>query len=305
MKGRVVAIVVGLAALTIVAVVGIVIFKAVDDIVSGPDGDCTAVVADHEVEISGEQAENASLIAAIAIERGLPARAVSIALATAFQESKLINIDYGDRDSLGLFQQRPSQGWGTEEEILDPVYATNAFYDALVKIDGYENMEITEAAQQVQRSAFPSAYADHEEDARALASALTGYSPATFSCDLDGGAPSGRRGPRRLRADRPRGRRTRGPADAVRRPRPRRFRPGRGVDGSHGGLGALRGPGDRHLLPARERDQPDERLGGGALPRRQRGPARHPHRHLRRPDLDRRPRRGGATTTRPRARARR
>ena len=138
MKGRVVAIVVGLAALTIVAVVGIVIFKAVDDIVSGPDGDCTAEVADHEVEISGEQAENASLIASVAIERGLPARAVSIALATAFQESKLINIDYGDRDSLGLFQQRPSQGWGTAEEILDPVYASNAFYDALVEIDGYE-----------------------------------------------------------------------------------------------------------------------------------------------------------------------
>jgi hypothetical protein len=190
MKGRVVAIVVGVAALTIVAVVGIVIFKAVDDIVSGPDGDCTAVVADHEVQISGEQAENASLIAAVAIERGLPARAVSIALATAFQESKLINIEYGDRDSIGLFQQRPSQGWGTEEELLDPVYATNAFYDALVEIDGYENMEITVAAQQVQRSAFPSAYADHEKDARALASALTGYSPAAFTCDLDGGAPS-------------------------------------------------------------------------------------------------------------------
>jgi hypothetical protein len=190
MRGRAVAIVVGLAALAIVAVVGIVIFKAVDEIVLGADGDCTAVVADHEVEISGEQAENASLIASIAIERGLPARAVSIALATAFQESKLINIDYGDRDSLGLFQQRPSQGWGSAEEILDPVYATNVFYDALVEIDGYEDMEITEAAQQVQRSAFPSAYADHEEDARALASALTGYSPATFSCDLDGGAPS-------------------------------------------------------------------------------------------------------------------
>ena len=113
------------------------------------------MVADHEVEVSGEQAENASLIAAIAIERGLPARAVSIALATAFQESKLVNIDYGDRDSLGLFQQRPSQGWGTAEEILDPVYSTNAFYDALVQVDGYEDMEITEAAQQVQRSAFP------------------------------------------------------------------------------------------------------------------------------------------------------
>jgi hypothetical protein len=190
MRGRTAAVVIGLTAIAIFAAVGIAIVHAVDDIVSGPDGDCTATVANHEVEISGEQAENATLIASIGIKRGLPARAVSIALATAFQESKLINIDYGDRDSLGLFQQRPSQGWGTAEEILDPVYAVNAFYDALEQVDGFEDMEITEAAQQVQHSAYPSAYADHEEDARALASALTGYSPATFSCDLDGGAPS-------------------------------------------------------------------------------------------------------------------
>ncbi|KAA1425707.1 hypothetical protein [Nocardioides antri] len=190
MKGRVLVVAVCLAALMLVVVIGVVVFNAVEDIVSGPDGDCSATVDDHEVEISGEQAENATLIAAIAIERGLPARAVSIALATAFQESKLVNIDYGDRDSIGLFQQRPSQGWGTEEQILDREYATNAFYDALVQVDGYENMAITEAAQRVQRSAFPDAYADHEADARALASALTGFSPAAFSCDLDGGAPS-------------------------------------------------------------------------------------------------------------------
>lgn len=189
MRRGVWAIAVGGLVLTLVAVVAFVVLRAADHLI-GPSGDCSATVADHEVEISGEQAENATLIAAIAIERGLPARAVSIALATAFQESKLQNIDYGDRDSLGLFQQRPSQGWGTEEQILDPVYATNAFYDALVQIDGYESMEITEAAQRVQRSAYPDAYAEHEADARALASALTGYSPAAFSCDLDGGAPS-------------------------------------------------------------------------------------------------------------------
>jgi hypothetical protein len=182
--------VIGLAALAIIAAVGFAVFNAVDDIVSGPSGDCSATVANHEVEISGEQAENATLITAIAVQRGLPARAASIALATAYQESKLTNIDYGDRDSVGLFQQRPSQGWGTEEQLLDPVYATNAFYDALVKVDGYEDMEITEAAQHVQRSGFPDAYADHEADARALASALTGYSEAAFTCDLDGGAPS-------------------------------------------------------------------------------------------------------------------
>ncbi|WP_436702357.1 hypothetical protein [Nocardioides sp. BYT-33-1] len=189
MKNPAWAVVVGLAVLATVAAVGIGALRATDRLGRGPDGDCTVTVADHTVEVSGEQAENAALIAAIAVRRGLPARATSIALATAYQESKLVNIDYGDRDSLGLFQQRPSQGWGTPDQVLDPVYATNAFYDALEKVDGYETMEITVAAQAVQRSAFPNAYADHEADGRALASALTGYSPATFSCDLAGGAP--------------------------------------------------------------------------------------------------------------------
>jgi hypothetical protein len=189
-KNRAWAVVIGLAVLATVAAVAIGALKATDRLVGGPDGDCTVTVADHTVEVSGEQAENAALIAAIAVRRGLPARATSIALATAYQESKLLNIDYGDRDSLGLFQQRPSQGWGTPDQVLDPVYSTNAFYDALVEVDGYESMEITVAAQAVQRSAFPEAYADHEADGRALASALTGYSPATFSCDLDGGAPA-------------------------------------------------------------------------------------------------------------------
>ena len=69
--------------------------------------------------------------------------------------------------------------------MQDPVFATNAFYDALVKVDGYESMEITVAAQEVQRSAFPDAYADHETDARAIASALTGNSPGAFSCRID------------------------------------------------------------------------------------------------------------------------
>ena len=146
-----------------------------------PEG-CTATVGQVTVDLSTEQAENASLISAIAVRRGMPARAASIALATAYQESKLRNIDHGDRDSLGLFQQRPSQGWGSAKQIQDPYYAINRFYDALAKIDGYQQMRITEAAQQVQRSGFPEAYEDHAPDGRALASALTGYSPARFSC---------------------------------------------------------------------------------------------------------------------------
>jgi len=151
---------------------------------------CTATAAAttstpiRVAEIDPEQAGNAAIIAAVARKRGLPARAASIGIATAIQESKLRNIDYGDRDSLGLFQQRPSQGWGTRKQITDPVYATNAFYDVLAKIDGYETMAITKVAQKVQRSAFPDAYADHEPEARIIASALSGYSPAGFTCVL-------------------------------------------------------------------------------------------------------------------------
>jgi hypothetical protein len=176
----------GLVVLGGVAVVGVLVDRGVGPL-PDPAG-CTAAVDGHEVELTLEQGQNAALIAAIGVQRGLPARATSIALATAYQESKLYNIEHGDRDSLGLFQQRPSQGWGTAEQVLDPVFATGAFYDALQQVDGYREMEITEAAQAVQRSAYPGAYADHEEDGRALASALTGNSPAAFWCQVPGDA---------------------------------------------------------------------------------------------------------------------
>jgi hypothetical protein len=146
---------------------------------------CTAKAGGHTVSLSTAQAENASLIAAVAERRGLSARAVSIALTTAYQESKLENVRYGDSDSLGLFQQRPSQGWGKPRQILNRSYATNAFYDALVKVPGYQTMAITKAAQEVQRSAFPAAYRVHEQDGRVLASALTGNSQAAFTCVVD------------------------------------------------------------------------------------------------------------------------
>jgi hypothetical protein len=92
-----------------------------------------------------------------------------------------------------LFQQRPSQGWGTEAEVLDPIHASNKFYDALIKVDGYQLMAITKVAQQVQHSGFPEAYAEHEEEGRLLASALTGHSPGGMGCRLDvatGSAPA-------------------------------------------------------------------------------------------------------------------
>ncbi len=143
---------------------------------------CVAEVGDVRAQVDLEQARWAALMAAIAQKRGLPPRATTIAIATAFQESKIHNIDFGDRDSVGLFQQRPSQGWGTVEQILDPPYSIGKFYDGLVKVTGYESMAITDAAQQVQRSGHPGAYAQHEDYARALASSLRGYSPAEFHC---------------------------------------------------------------------------------------------------------------------------
>lgn len=148
---------------------------------------CTAATGALTAELATDQAANAALISAIAVRRGLPPRAATIALATAMQESKLRNIDYGDKagpDSRGLFQQRPSQGWGTDAQVMDPYYATNAFYDTLLTVPGYENLAITEAAQRVQRSAYPEAYAQHENMARAFATGLTGQAPASIHCTL-------------------------------------------------------------------------------------------------------------------------
>lgn len=156
---------------------------------------CSATVGGATVVLTPAQMGNAATIAGIAVRRGLPARAATIAIATAMQESKLSNLAYGDRDSLGLFQQRPSQGWGTRSQVLDPVYAANAFYDVLVKVAGYRSLPITTAAQRVQRSAYPQAYAQHETQARVLASALSGNSPAALTCALDGSqAPAGATG---------------------------------------------------------------------------------------------------------------
>ena len=148
---------------------------------------CTATVSGASWSLNPDLAVNASTITAVAVARGLPPRAASIALATAVQESGLRNLNYGDDagpDSRGLFQQRPSQGWGAQEQVMDPVYAANAFYDALVEVPGYQDLPLTVAAQTVQRSAFPDAYADHESEGRAFASALTGQTPAALGCTL-------------------------------------------------------------------------------------------------------------------------
>ncbi|MEU6097333.1 heavy metal transporter [Streptomyces sp. NPDC047079] len=150
-------------------------------------------------QFTPEQAVNAATISAVGTTRGLPERAVTIALATALQESGLRNIEHGDRDSLGLFQQRPSQGWGTEKQIMDPTYAATMFYDHLAKVPDYTGLPLTVAAQRVQRSGYPEAYAKHESDAALLAAALTGRSAATLTCQ-GRPAPAGAGGPDAVRA---------------------------------------------------------------------------------------------------------
>ncbi|MEZ0492158.1 hypothetical protein AB2L28_07890 [Kineococcus sp. TBRC 1896] len=145
---------------------------------------CRASVDGESTSMSPEQAANAATVVGIAVRRGLPARAATIGIATIVQESGMRNLDHGDRDSLGLFQQRPSQGWGSPEQVRDPVHATNAFYDALVDVEGYRDLPVTDAAQRVQRSGFPLAYGDHEPEARLVASTLTGYTPGGFTCHL-------------------------------------------------------------------------------------------------------------------------
>ncbi|MGA4508197.1 hypothetical protein ACQB6R_04090 [Propionibacteriaceae bacterium G1746] len=143
---------------------------------------CIATSNGQSASLTPEQSKWASIIVAESIRRNLPARAATIALATAMQESSLRNIDYGDRDSVGLFQQRPSQDWGTVDQIMDPWYSSGKFYDALVKVDGWQTGDINDVAQKVQRSGVPDGYRKHVENAKVWASALTGHSPTGWTC---------------------------------------------------------------------------------------------------------------------------
>jgi hypothetical protein len=158
--------------------------------IPGVPGECT--VAGSSLTLTTEQASSAATIAAVARARGLPERAVVLALATAQQESRLRNLDYGDRDSLGLFQQRPSQGWGTEAQVQDPVYAAGIFYDRLVQVPGWETGRLTEVAQAVQRSGFPEAYQQWEPLATELTGVLGSGEPTRLDCRHEpSGAVSG------------------------------------------------------------------------------------------------------------------
>ncbi|MEV6007335.1 C40 family peptidase [Streptomyces sp. NPDC051976] len=124
------------------------------------------------LDLPAEQIPNAATIVAAGLSLDVPAKGQIIALATAMQESRLRNLGYGDRDSLGLFQQRPSQGWGSAEQIRDPTYASEQFYKHLLKVSGWQQMTVAQAAQAVQKSAQPEAYAQWEKLATALQAAI-------------------------------------------------------------------------------------------------------------------------------------
>ncbi len=176
------AVALGVIALVVVLVVAIASRKPTTQTLILPSYRCVATVGDATAELDVDQSYYAAIIAGVAVQRGLPPRAASIALATALQESSLRNLDYGDRDSVGLFQQRPSQGWGTVEQIMNPQYATGKFYDALVKVASWQTGDINDVAQAVQRSGVPDGYRKHVERAKVLASALTGETPGAFTC---------------------------------------------------------------------------------------------------------------------------
>ncbi|GAA3231276.1 hypothetical protein [Actinocorallia longicatena] len=144
--------------------------------------ECTVALPADSLSLDLDQAANAATIAAVAYRKKLPARALVIAYATAEQESHIENLPFGDRDSVGIFQQRPSQGWGRADQLQDPVYSTNRFFDALVKVKDYEKRPLHDAAQRVQRSADGSLYAQHEPMGKILAEGFGGTAPASVTC---------------------------------------------------------------------------------------------------------------------------
>jgi hypothetical protein len=155
-----------------------------DDFPLRRDAPGCIVQADGRVNLDSTQMANAATIAAIGVRRNMPEQAVVVALATAFQESRLENLSGGDRDSVGLFQQRPSQGWGTPEQIRDPRYAANKFYSALNKVRGWQQMRVTDAAQAVQRSAYPTAYQQWADQSAVLTRALLGDVTGAVACTV-------------------------------------------------------------------------------------------------------------------------
>ncbi|NGO42912.1 C40 family peptidase [Streptomyces ureilyticus] len=155
------------------------------------DGASGTDVRIEGLALPDEQIPHAQTIVATGISLEVPHKGQIIALATAMQESRLRNLGSGDRDSLGLFQQRPSQGWGTAQQIHDPVYASEQFYRRLLRVDGWQQMTVTQAAQAVQRSDYPDAYAQWEPLATALQKAIAATFPTAGKDTETPPSPSG------------------------------------------------------------------------------------------------------------------
>jgi hypothetical protein len=149
---------------------------------AGGASGCTLAVDGSSFHLDREQIANAQTIAAEASALGLPHHAVTVALAAALQESHLHDLRSGDRDSVGLFQQRPSQGWGTPAQLVDPRYAASAFLRALAALGSWQSLSVNDAAQRVQHSATPTAYGRWETEARALARVETGEITGALTC---------------------------------------------------------------------------------------------------------------------------
>ncbi len=143
---------------------------------------CVATGPSGSVSLTLDQARWTSIVVGMGVRHQVGVHGATIAMATVYQETGIRNLDYGDRDSLGLFQQRPSQDWGTPEEIMDPWYSSEQFYEALVKVPGWATGDVNDTAQAVQRSGHPEAYRKHEKNARVLAEAFTGNAVDGVSC---------------------------------------------------------------------------------------------------------------------------
>ena len=142
------------------------------------------------VKLNQSQVDFAYTIYAVAVTKKLPAQAGMLGIMCAMQESTLRNLSYGDADSVGLFQQRPSQGWGSVAQIMNPRYAAGKFFDALVKVRGWQSMAPTQAVQAVQRSAYPDAYAQWQKMAEALVKQIQSVAP-TKGYENPGGPSNG------------------------------------------------------------------------------------------------------------------
>jgi len=143
---------------------------------------CTVGAGHGAVALDSQQAQIAATIAGVAHHLDMPPRALTVAYATAMQETHLHDPHYGDMDSVGVFQQRHSQGWGPASKLIDPVYASTKFFQALTKVQGYQRMPVYMAAQDVQHSADGYAYAQYQTLAAHLTTAFTGASPRAVWC---------------------------------------------------------------------------------------------------------------------------